>query len=540
MILEDVNIKGGTVKGDNVLVSGNNINIESSLGTDSNGNQYISDKGSIQGENGIQLDANNDINIKGGSLNASGTEVKPEKKEEKNENTGEEAPKKETVKKDVKYYEELFKKDSADIIEGDSGSINLNAKGNINIEDIYATSSKVKHENNSEGYNTDISIKMESKGSELLGSNINLKSGESINIKGSSLSTNDLLEENKDKNLKSGSINLEAKKDVNITDSQEISYEKSSSKKMSMEKDLLTVKWADKEKNQSLSKGSNIKTGGDLNISSENDVKIQGSTTSSLGNTNINAKNNLEILDGRNNIKESSSEGRYQVLGGGVSTLEKQGSFSQGSSLSSGGNLNLSSGNNIKIVNGQLNSNGDTNLKAGNDISIEAGKNEIKEEKQSFGIGLYIGGNTGAGLLSTSGNLSSYHIDNVDGSSTAPLPTYPTGSGGAMLDSAAFGSSGIKFESYYSVTDKTLWSNGNITGDNINIQAGKDVKLSGDYSAKNNLNIIGENISSLTYEDKITSSTKGFSLYLEDAAALESSVIDATNKVANMVKNGKS
>ena len=552
---KDVNIKGGTVKGDNVLVSGNNINIESSLGTDSNGNQYISDKGSIQGENGIQLDANNDINIKGGSLNASGTEVKPEKKEEKNENTGEEAPKKETVKKDVKYYEELFKKDSADIIEGDSGSINLNAKGNINIEDIYATSSKVKHENNSEGYNTDISIKMESKGSELLGSNINLKSGESINIKGSSLSTNDLLEENKDKNLKSGSINLEAKKDVNITDSQEISYEKSSSKKMSMEKDLLTVKWADKEKNQSLSKGSNIKTGGDLNISSENDVKIQGSTTSSLGNININAKNNLEILDGRNNIKESSSEGRYQVLGGGVSTLEKQGSFSQGSSLSSGGNLNLSSGNNIKIVNGQLNSNGDTNLKAGNDISIEAGKNEYSEKSTSTNFGIYVEGTAGIGGVGVTGNASTSDMsaqgeissqwggsekieENLDGSNEKT----PTTSGKPHMDQLVNSEIGFKVEHKQNKIDETTWSESSLNGNNINIEAGNKVDIGGgDYKADKNISIKGKKVDSTKYEDERVEENFGFSVAVKQSQGVSSSIADTINtglKMDEAIKSG--
>lgn len=538
---KDVNLKGGSVKGDNVLISGNNINIESKLGTDSNGNQFISDKGSIQGDNGIQIDANNNINIKGGSLTALGVETKPEKQEENNSTNGEKTPEKEPIKKDVKYYEELFKKDSSEIIQGDAGSINLNAKGNVNIEDINVTSSKVKHENNSEGYSTDISLKVESKSSEIIGSNINIKGDKDVNIKGSSLSTNDLLEQNK--NLKSGSINIEAKNNVNIVDSQDRYYSKSSNKKISMEKNLLTVKWNEKEKNQSHSKGTALKTGGNLNISSENNIKIQGSTTNSLGDTNINAKNNIDILDGRNEIKENSTEGRYQVLGGRISTSEKKGSFSQGSNLSSGGNLNLSSGNNIKIVNGQLNTTGDANLKASNDISIEAGKNEYSEKSTSTNFGIYVEGTAGLGGVGVTGNASTSDMsaqgevssewggsknieDNLDGSNEKT----PSTSGKPHMDQLVNSEIGFKVEHKQNKIDEITWSESSLNGNNINIEAGNKIDIGGgDYKANKDINIKGKTIDSTKYEDKKTETNFGFSVAIKQSQGVSSSIADTIN-----------
>ena len=552
---KDINIKGGTVKGDNVLVSGKNINIESTLGTDSNGNQFISDKGSIQGDNGIQLDANNDINIKGGSLNALRTDMNPEKQEENNSPSKEKSSKKDPVKKDVKYYEELFKKDSSEIIQGDAGSINLNAKGNINIEDINVTSSKVKHENNNERYSTDISLKVESKGSEIVGSNVNIKGEKDVNIKGSSLSTNDLLKQNKDKNLKSGSINIEAKNNVNIVDSQDRYYNKSSSKKTSMEKDLLTVKWSEKEKSQSLSKGTSLQTGGNLNISSENNIKIQGSTTNSLGDTNINAKNNIDILDGRNEIKESSSEGRYQVLGGGISTSEKKGSFSQGSNLSSGEDLNLSSGNNIKIINGQLNTTGDTNLKAGNDISIEAGKNEYSEKSTSTNFGIYVEGTAGLGGVGVIGNASTSDMsvqgeissewggsknieDNLDGSNEKT----PSTSGKPHMDQLVNSEVGFKAEHKQNKIDETTWSESSLNGNNINIEAGNKVDIGGgDYKANKDINIKGKRIDSTKYEDERVETNSGFSVAIKQSQGVSSSIADTINtglKMDSAIKSG--
>ena len=141
-----------------------------------------------------------------------------------------------------------------------------------------------------------------------------------------------------------GDINLNAKNNVVIEDSQESYSKKSSSAQSSVEKGLVSVKWSDKETNASLSKGSNISTSGNLNIFSGNNVVLKGSNIETGGNTSINAKNNIDILDGRNTVEESTSDTRYQVLGGGNTTTEKKSSTSKGSSISTGGKIELNSG----------------------------------------------------------------------------------------------------------------------------------------------------------------------------------------------------
>lgn len=133
---QDINMKGGNLTGDNILLAGNNVNISVTIGLDKNGNQIISDKGSISSKNGIQIDAEKDINLKGAQLTSNGIEIEEEEKEKeeiKETSVPPEKKKKEKLEKNLDYYKELLKKDAKDIIEGDSGSINLNASGNISI-----------------------------------------------------------------------------------------------------------------------------------------------------------------------------------------------------------------------------------------------------------------------------------------------------------------------------------------------------------------------------------------------------------------------
>lgn len=553
----DVNLIGGSISGDNVLVSGNNVNIEATLGTDENGNQIISDQGKISAESGIQIDAKNDVNIKGGSLTASGVEVKPEEQENSMGGGIEESKSEEEIKvKDVKYYEELFKKDSADIIEGDAGTININANGNINIEDIYTVSSNREQNNiNDFNHNESISAQAKSNGSTIIGSNVNISSEKDINIKGSTIATNDVLEENKDKELVPGSVNISSKNDVNITDSKDITYEKSNSVTTTVDKGLITVKWSDSEKSSSLSKGLSIITGGDFNISSDNNIKIQGSDITSLGDTNIEAKNDIEIVDGRDVITEKSTNGRYQVIGGGVTTSDIYSSKSVGSNITTVGDLNISSGNNIKIVNGNLTSTGDTKLKAENDISIEAGKNEYVEKTNSTNVGIYVDANAGIGGVGVSGNASTSDMsatgevssewgaesqvsENLDGSNE----NVPTTSGKPHMDQLINSEIGLKLENIRKETTETTWSESQIQGENISIEAGNTVDIGGgDYKANEDITIKGKTVNTTKYEDSKTEKTDGFTFTVKQSQGVNSAVADTINtgvKMDSAIKAG--
>lgn len=553
----DVNLIGGSLKGDNVLVSGNNVNIEATLGVDNKGNQVISDQGKITGENGIQIDAKNDVNVKGGNLAANGVEVKPEKKEDSMGGGIEESKSEEEIKvKDVKYYEELFKKDSADIIEGDAGTININANGNINIEDIYTVSSNREQNNiNDFNHNESISAQAKSNGSTIIGSNVNISSEKDINIKGSTIATNDVLEENKDKELVPGSVNISAKKDVNITDSKDVSFEKSNSLTTTVDNGLFTVKWSDSEKSSSLSKGSSIITGGDFNISSDNNIKIQGSDITSLGDTNIEAKNDIEIVDGRDVITEKSTDGRYQVIGGGVTTSDIYSSKSAGSNITTVGDLNISSGNNIKVVNGNIVSSEDTKLKAGNDISIEAGKNEYSEKTNTTNVGLFVDANVGIGGVGVSGNASTSDMsasgevssewgadseigEKLEGSNEKT----PTTSGKPHMDQLINTEIGVKLENTRKEVNETTWSESQLQGKNISMSAGNTVDIGGgDYKVNEDITIKGKTVNTTKYEDSKSEKTDGFTFTVKQSQGVNSAIADTINtgvKMDSAIKAG--
>ncbi|STO31859.1 Filamentous hemagglutinin [Fusobacterium necrogenes] len=547
----DVNMIGGSLKGDNVIVSGDNVNIESTLGVDEKGNQIISDKAGIEADNGIQIDAKNDVNIKGGSLTASGEEIKPEE-EGGAPGFEEPAPEQPEVVKDVDYYKELFKKESADIIEGDAGSININAGGDVNIKDIHTVSSEFKHEYDNGGFAQSSSTSATSNGSNLQGSNININ-GENVNIVGSDLSTNDT-KEDANKDALPGSININAKNDVNIEDSKDLIHQDQYQKNLGTVNGLLTQESSRKELEASLSHGSSIKTSGDLNVSAGNDVTLKGSDVTVGGNANIDAENDLNILDGRNEVKEEFNESRYQVFGGGRTDVKKSSSTSVGSNISVGGDLNANAGNNIKVVGGNISANGDTNLSAGNDISIEAGKNEYHEEKKELNIGLYVEGSAGIGGVGVTGSASTADMstsseistewggesaagENLDGSNEKT----PTTSGRPHMDQIVSGEFGVKLESKNTTIDETTWTESQISGDNINISAGNKVDIGGgDYKATGDISISGKQVDSTKYTDERTENSSGFSIAVKNTAGVNSAIVDTINKGVQMDSSIKS
>lgn len=549
---EDVNMIGGNIKGDNVIVSGNNINLEASLGIAKNGDQFIADKAKIEGNNGIQIDTNNNLNIKGGALTTIGEEIAPKEKENSSE-FKETISEEFKIKKDVNYYKKLFLKDSKDIITGDAGIININANGNVNIKDIHTISSEFNSEYDNNGFSQSSISSSISNGANIIGSNININ-GENINITGSDLSTNDT-KENANKEALPGSININANKDINIENSVDSIHQLQYENSLNTIKGLLTQESLRKNLDTSLSQNSNIKTSGVLNITSGNNISLKGSDLIVDGNANITAKNNLNILDGRNEINESLNETRYQVLGGGKTDIKKSSSSSIESNILIGGELNASAENNIKIVNGNITSNGATNLTAGKDISIEAGKNEYHESKNEFNLGLYVEGSAGIGGVGVTGNASISDMsangeistqwdrkniieENLDGSNEKT----PLTSGKPHMDKIVSGEFGVKLENKNtSITEKT-WTEAQISSDNLNVISGNSIDIGGgDYTANKDIVISGNEINSTKYVDEKTEKSQGFSITVKNLSGVNSAVVDTINKGTQMgqaIKNG--
>lgn len=549
---QDINMKGGNLTGDNILLAGNNVNISATIGLDKNGNQIISDKGSITSKNGIQIDAEKDINLKGAQLTSNGIEIEEEEKEKeeiKETSVPPEKKKKEKLEKNLDYYKELLKKDAKDIIEGDSGSINLNAGGNVNLEDIYTVKSSAQYNYiDYANYENEIAIEAKSNGSSIKGSNININAEEAINIKGSSLSTN--MDE---KNKKQGSINLEAKQDINILDTQTISLVKKDSKKSSFEQGLYTEKEVNHTKNTSLSKGSQIDTDGDLTIKSNKNLQIQGSSLSSGAKTNISAEGDIDILDGKDSVKENNYESRYQVLGGSKNTSKKESLESKGSNIVANNDISIIAKENIKIVNGGFNTGKNININANKNISIEAGRNEYHEMNESFGVGIYVDGSVGVGGVGVAGSANTIDMTaqgevtsdfygelnkKLDGSNEKT----PTTSGKPHMDQLINSEIGVKIQYDKNEIDKTNWSESNFnTGRNLNITAGEVIDIGGgDYTSKGDVTIEGNEIKSTKYENLLKNKNTNFEISLKQSQGVSSSITDTINTAKEMDENIKS
>lgn len=493
----DINNIGGQLSGNNVnLSSAGNIIIESTLGLDDKGNQIVSDISTITSSGDINITAKNNIDLKG-------TELKGE------------------------------------------NNVILSGK-NVKIEDQNLISSEAKYEyNDYNDYKNDTSMSSKSIGSNISGKNIDIDSQNNITIKGSSIASNN----------SNGEVSIKAKNNIDIVDTQEVSNQKSDSQKISNEKGLVTVKWKSSEKNSSISKGSVVGGKGNLNISTGKNVNLQGSDLIVGGNTNIIAENNINFTDGQSIINETSNEGRYQVLGGSNTSTTKYNKISEGSSIIGNGNVNLNAKNNIKIINGSIESNSDVTIEAGKDVIIEAGKNEYHETTETIGAGLYVDGTAGVGGVGVSGNANTIDMSingeiskdwagesnsKLDGSNEKTSTT----SGKSHMDQLANSEIGVKIEYKKSTTDETNWKESFIkSGNNIAIKAGGTADIGGgDYSANENISISADEVETTKYEDTKKTETTGVDIALKQSQGVTSSIADTINKsieMDNAIKSGE-
>lgn len=493
----DINNIGGQISGNNVnLSSAGNIIIESTLGLDNKGNQIISDTSTISSSGDINITAKNNIDLKGAELKG-------------------------------------------------GNNINLSGK-NVKIEDQNLISSEAKYEyNDYNNYKNDTSMSSKSSGSNVSGKNIDIDSQNNITIKGSSIASTD----------SNGNVSIKAKNNVDIVDTKEVSNQKSDSQKISNEKGLVTVKWKNSEKNSLISKGSVVGGNGKLNISAGKDVNLKGSDLIVGGNTNIIAKNNINLVDGQSIINETSNEGRYQVLGGSNTSTTKYSKTSEGSSITGNGNININAKNNLKIINGNIESNSDVIIEAGKDVIIEAGKNEYHETTDTVGAGLYVDGTVGVGGVGLSGNANTIDMsangevsknwagdpnNKLDGSNEKTSTT----SGKSHMDQLANSEIGVKIEYKKSTTDETNWKESFIkSGNNITIKAGGTADIGGgNYSADENISISADEVETTKYEDTKKTETTGVDIALKQSQGVTSSIADTINKsieMDNAIKSGE-
>jgi len=281
--------------------------------------------------------------------------------------------------------------------------------------------------------------------------------------------------------------------------------------------------------------GSTVSSGGNLNISAKNDITVAGSTVSSGGDANLEAGNDVNVVT-RNDSQQVVTSSTIQGFGvsGGLWGKETTNSdhlqtTAKGSTISSGGDTNLSADETVLLEGAKVNSKGDVNI-AATDVKVLEARNVDRTtthtEKTSI---LSISG----GEDSTSSASSSASSSAEDGTASAGASadaSYSKDVGG--LDFVKTTTTDTSDE-----TTKAVASQIN-AGKGLNITAKKDVTLRGaEVTAGGDANISGENVNVLAAQDThvstSTTNTSKVGLYVTtDNSASADAGADATEKAS--------
>ncbi|MGL4393125.1 MAG: hemagglutinin repeat-containing protein [Fusobacteriaceae bacterium] len=211
-------------------------------------------------------------------------------------------------------------------------------------------------------------------GSNVSGGSVSIDAKNDINLIGSNLSGGDIA-------LSAGNdVNIESVMDSVSTESGSKKTEKKKKGFNASTKTTTTVSQNYDETNVS----SKITSGGNLTIKAKNNVTAIGSDIIALGDTSLEAGNDVKIMDAvekdwsATTTKTTSTSGSIGLDGAKVEQkfkTEKKEDYdetSKGSTIFSGGNLKIKAKNDVTVQGSNIISMGDTELEAGRDVNILA------------------------------------------------------------------------------------------------------------------------------------------------------------------------
>ncbi|MGE8496571.1 MAG: hemagglutinin repeat-containing protein [Pseudomonas sp.] len=205
-------------------------------------------------------------------------------------------------------------------------------------------------------------------------------------------------EAGEDINIQAGSLDIQAARDT--------SSESSSSQSLSAEVKVGTDGGAfeaeagmeNASENSSTARTASLNAGGKLNISTTGDARFEGTELTSGSDTTIAAGGDVEFAAARDTASSSSNslslsvslseddEGEQGAEGGLEGGLSRSSSNqARTGSISSGGNVTVTSGGDTTLQGTQVQSGGDTTLSAGGQVRLEAA------ESSSSSIGVQAG-----------------------------------------------------------------------------------------------------------------------------------------------------
>ncbi|EOJ1740176.1 hemagglutinin repeat-containing protein [Campylobacter coli] len=459
----EINLQSSNLNAQNINLSANNVNIDTVLGIDEKGSYNSIKKGEIKANNVVNIDSVNDLNIKNSDISTSAN---------------------------------------------DSKIVLISQKGDVNIKNDYSKSSSFEQINtDSQKSNTTTSI----------------DGVLSTNIKGANVG----IVSNQDVNIIASNINADSKIDinannVNIKDAHELSKTKTDG--VYLKPVEISYESANLETSKSISSTLNSK--GDININTNGNIAITGSTLQADKSANLNGEN-ITIENGENKISSSSHSSTSSIAGYKQSSVNTDASLVSSSQIQSD-ILNLNAQKNVSIKGSELNG-GEIDIKA-DKVDFIAAQNKTHTESDSIAIGVFAKANlelTGNGVAVNYSFVQDKANANTTNSSNSITQ------GGVRSDLLGTAEAGLEFSKTEKISDELSHVSNTIKGSNININANNALDIGGaNFEANKDINLRAGEIVSTKYEDIKTQSSTGFGLYIKERIEATSPIASAINQSA--------
>ncbi|EKY3436333.1 hemagglutinin repeat-containing protein [Campylobacter coli] len=451
----EINLQSSNLNAQNINLSANNVNIDTVLGIDEKGSYNSIKKGEIKANNVVNIDSVNDLNIKNSDISTSAN---------------------------------------------DSKIVLISQKGDVNIKNDYSKSSSFEQINtDSQKSNTTTSI----------------DGVLSTNIKGANVG----IVSNQDVNIIASNINADSKIDinannVNIKDAHELSKTKTDG--VYLKPVEISYESANLETSKSISSTLNSK--GDININTNGNIAITGSTLQADKSANLNRENK---------ISSSSHSSTSSIAGYKQSSVNTDTSLVSSSQIQSD-ILNLNAQKNVSIKGSELNG-GEIDIKA-DKVYFIAAQNKTHTESDSIAIGVFANANlelTGNGVAVNYSFVQDKANANTTNSSNSITQ------GGVRSDLLGTAEAGLEFSKTEKISDELSHVSNTIKGSNININVNNALDIGGaNFEANKDINLRAGEIVSTKYEDIKTQSSTGFGLYIKERIEATSPIASAINQSA--------
>ncbi|EPY8114561.1 hemagglutinin repeat-containing protein [Campylobacter coli] len=281
---------------------------------------------------------------------------------------------------------------------------------------------------------------------------------------------------------------------------------------------------ANLETSKSISSTLNSKD--DININTNGNIAITGSTLQADKSANLNGEN-ITIENGENKISSSSHSSTSSIAGYKQSSVNTDASLVSSSQIQSD-ILNLNAQKNVSIKGSELNG-GEIDIKA-DKVDFIAAQNKTHTESDSIAIGVFANANlelTGNGVAVNYSFVQDKANANTTNSSNSITQ------GGVRSDLLGTAEAGLEFSKTEKISDELSHVSNTIKGSNININANNALDIGGaNFEANKDINLRAGEIVSTKYEDIKTQSSTGFGLYIKERIEATSPIASAINQSA--------